>query len=135
VLGVCIALGVGVAWAYTTILFEAPSVAGWIVMAVLAWLALLAWAALTFLASAVTGSTTAAAGLGFVALIGVSLVAVIPALDHVLPTGLYAPSALIAAGQGERVIAGDMATAIAGTLVIVGACVVGALAAFRRREL
>ncbi len=135
VLGVGTALGVGVAWIYTAILFEPLPIAGWLVLAVLAWLALVAWAALTFLASAATGSTTAAAGLGFVALIVMSLLAVIPALDHVLPTGLSLPAALMAAGQGERVATGDLATAIAGTTVIVGACVIGAFAAFRRREL
>ena len=135
VLGVGIALGVGVAWIYTAILFGPVSVAGWLVLAALAWLALLAWAALTFLASAATGSTMAAAGFGFAALIGLSLLAVIPALDHLLPTGLYLPSALIAAGQGSGVDAGELATSILGTIVIVGGCAVGALAAFRRREL
>jgi ABC-2 type transport system permease protein len=135
VLGAGVALGVSVAWIYTTILFEPLPVVGWIVLAVLGWLALLAWASLTFLASAAIGSTTAAAGLGFVALIGVSLAAVVPALDRVLPTGLYLPSALIAAGQGERVVTDQLATAIIGTLVIVAGSVIGALAAFRRREL
>ena len=135
VLGVGTMLGVAVAWIYTAILFEPLSIVGWLVLAVLAWLALLAWAALTFLASTATGSTTAAAGLGFVALVVVSLVAVIPALDHVLPTGLYAPAGLIAAGQGAGVATGELATAIAGTIVIVGGCAIGALAAFRRREL
>lgn len=135
VLGAGVALGVGVTWVYTAILFEPLPVAGWIVMAVLGWLALVAWASLTFLASAATGSTTAAAGLGFVALIGVSIVAVVPALDHLLPTGLMLPSGLIAAGQGDRVVAGELATAVVGTLVIVAGSAIGALAAFRRREL
>ena len=66
------------AWVYTAILFEPLPIGGWVVMAVLAWLALLAWAAITFLASTATGSTTAAAGLGFVALIGLSILAVDP---------------------------------------------------------
>ena len=51
-------------------LFEPLPVGGWLAMAALSWLALCAWAALTFLASAATGSTTLAAGLGFVALVG-----------------------------------------------------------------
>ena len=45
-------------------------IGGWLAMAALSWLALCAWAAITFLASAATGSTTLAAGLGFVALVG-----------------------------------------------------------------
>ena len=42
-------------------------------LAVLAWLGLAAWAAITFLASTVTGSTAAAAGIGFVALLVLSI--------------------------------------------------------------
>lgn len=135
VLGVCTLLAVAVAWVYTAILFEPMPVAGWLVLAVLAWLALLAWAGLTFLASTATGSTMAAAGLGFVALIGVSILAIAPVLDRLLPTGLTAPSILIAAGQGSSVAGDRLATAVAGTVVLVAACAGGALAAFRRREL
>ena len=91
VLGACVALAVVVAWTYTTILFEVQPIGGWIAMGVLSWLGLLAWAAVTFLASAVTGSTTAAAGIGFVALIGISFAAIIPALDRLLPTGAGRP--------------------------------------------
>ena len=40
----------------------------------LAWLGLCAWAAITFLGSAVTGSTAAAAGIGFAALLVLSIV-------------------------------------------------------------
>jgi ABC-2 type transport system permease protein len=135
VLAACTVLAVVVAWIYTAILFEALPVGGWAVLAVLAWLALATWAALTFLASTATGSTTAAAGLGFVALVVISLVAIVPALDHVLPTGLSAPSILIASGQGSAVEVGQLASAVAGTLVLLTACAAGAVAVFRRREL
>jgi ABC-2 type transport system permease protein len=135
VLGTCTLLSVAVAWAYTAVLFEPLPVGGWLVLAVLAWLALCAWAAVTFLASTATGSTMAAAGLGFVALIGISLLAVVPALDHLLPTGLAGPANLIAAGDTGAVKASELATAVAGTLVLVAACAGGAIASFRRREL
>ena len=135
VLLVATLVGVAVAWVYTAILFEPVSVVGWLAFAILAWLALLAWASITFLASTVTGSTTAAAGLGFVALIVLSLVAVVPAADHVLPTGLAVPSSLLAIGQGEAVRGGEAATAIAGTLLLVVACAALAVVSFRRREL
>jgi hypothetical protein len=62
-------------------------------------------------------------------------VAVIPAVDHVLPTGLTLPSILIASGQPAAVDGGALATAVLGTVVLVAACVVGAIAAFARREL
>jgi ABC-2 type transport system permease protein len=135
VLAVCTVAAVAIAWVYTAILFEPLPVGGWVALAVLAWLALLAWAAITFLASTATGSTTAAAGLGFVALIGLSILAVIPAVDHVLPTGLTLPSILIASGQAAAVDGGALATAVLGTVVLVAACAVGAIAAFARREL
>jgi ABC-2 type transport system permease protein len=121
------------AWVYTAVLFEPQSIAGWAAMAVLSWLALVAWAALTFLASAATGSTMAAAGLGFTALIGLSILAAIPTLDHVLPTGLTAPSILIASGAAVNV--GELATAVLGTVVLIAACAGGSLLAFGRRDL
>ena len=88
-----------VGWIYTAILFEPPPVAGWIGLGVLAWLGLGAWAAITFLGSTVTGSTAAAAGIGFVALLVLSIVAAIPSVAPVTPGGL--------AGAGDR--AGDRA--------------------------
>jgi ABC-2 type transport system permease protein len=134
VLGACTVLGVAVAWIYTAILFETPPVAGWLAFALLSWLALVGWAALTFLASTVTGSTTAAAGLGFVALVVLSLVAIVPALDHWLPTGLAAPAAQLATGAGLA-DPGTLASAVAGSLALVAACAAVAILAFRRREL
>lgn len=135
VLAVGVAVAVGVAWVYTAILFEPPSPAGWLAYGVLAWVALTAWASITFLASAVTGSTMVAAGIGFVALIGLSLAAIVPALDRVLPTGLTVPGILAASGETGSIDGAVLATAIAGTLVLIGACVVGAILGFRRREL
>jgi ABC-2 type transport system permease protein len=135
VLGVCTMLAMGVAWAYTAVLFEALPVGGFLAFAVLSWLALFAWGALTFLASTVTGSTMAAAGLGFVGLIGVSLIAVVPALDRLLPTGLAAPAAMLATGQAASIDVGALATSVVGTILLVAACAGIAVAAFRRREL
>jgi ABC-2 type transport system permease protein len=135
VLGVSTVIACVVAWVYTAILFEPLPVGGWVALAFLDWLALLAWASLTFLASAATGSTTAAAGLGFVAWIVVSILAIVPLLDRVLPSGLASPAALIATGTTDGLDVGKLATAVAGTaLIVVGSGVVAALA-FRRREL
>lgn len=135
VLAVSMAFATAVAWLYTAVLFEPQSVGGWVVMAVLSWLGLVAWSAVTFLASTVSGSTTAAAGLGFVALIGLSLLAVIPALDRLLPTGLSAPAIAIASGATDGVDTAPLATAVAGTLVLIGACLAASVVAFRQREL
>jgi ABC-2 type transport system permease protein len=135
VIGTCTLLAVAVGWVYTTVLFEALPISGWIVFAALGWLALVAWAAITFLASAATGSTTAAAGIGFVALIVLSLVAVVPALNDLLPTGLAAPAIVIASGDTTGLDTGALLTSIAGTVVLIGLCAFGSLLAFRRREL
>ena len=135
VLAVCTLLGVAVAWGYTVVLFGDVPLAGWVAFAVLAWLSLFTWAALTFLASAATGSTMAAAGLGFVALVVLSLLAIVPALERLLPTSLAAPAALLAVGQAGAVDGSKLATALAGTALVIAAAVVGAIASFRRREL
>ncbi len=101
VLGAATLVASGVAWIYTAILFEPLPAGGWLAMTALSWLALTCWAALTFLASAATGSTMAAAGIGFVALIGMSLLAIAPAIDRFLPTGLAAPAIALGAGDGR----------------------------------
>ena len=134
VLGISVGLAAVSAWVYTGVLFEPLPVGGWLAMAALSWLALCAWAALTFLASAATGSTTLAAGLGFVALVVISLGAIVPALDRLLPTGLTTPAIVLASGE-TGLNAGALVTAIAGTAVLIAACLGGAILAFRRREL
>ena len=134
-LAVSMLLATIVAWAYTTVLFEAQPVGGWLAMAFLSWLALMTWAALTFLASAATGSTTAAAGIGFVALVVVSIAAVVPVLDRFLPTGLTGPATQLASGATAGLDAGRLATAVAGTTLLIAVSLVGAMLAFRRREL
>ena len=135
VLGVVTLLACVVAWLYTAILFEPLPIGGWLAMAALSWLALVTWASLTFLASAVTGSTMAAAGLGFVALVGIGLLAISPALDRFLPTGLTVPAIGLAAGTGAAVDGARLATAVIGSLVLITAALGGAIAVFRRREL
>ena len=134
VLGISVALAAVSAWIYTGVLFEPPPIGGWLAMTALSWLALCAWTAITFLASAATGSTTLAAGLGFVALVAISLGGIVPALDRLLPTGLTRPAIVLASGS-TGVDAGALFTAVAGTVLLVALCLGGAILAFRRREL
>ena len=137
-IGVVLAVGMAAAtivgWIYTAILFEPLPVGGWIAMAALSWLALMAWAALTFLASAATGSTTAAAGIGFVALVVVNLASIVPALGRLLPSGLSTPAIELAGGTGVTDPAAAL-TSVVGTILLVMAAVLGAQLAFRSREL
>jgi ABC-2 type transport system permease protein len=135
VLGVSTLASVAVAWVYAALLFEPMPLGGWIALALLDWLALCAWGAFTFLASAATASTTAAAGLGFVVWIGVSIAAVVPQLDRLLPTGLGEPAYRLAASLNDGIDAGKLATAVAGTVLIITATVVASVVVFSRREL
>ena len=140
VIAIAVVLALGMAGAtivgciYTANLFEPLPVGGWLAMAVLSWLALMAWAALTFLASAATGSTTAAAGIGFVALVIVNLASIVPALGRLLPSGLSTPAIELATGSGVAEPASAV-TSVVGTVVLIGAAVVGAQLAFHGREL
>ncbi|HEX5828832.1 MAG TPA: ABC transporter permease subunit [Candidatus Limnocylindrales bacterium] len=134
VLGISLALATVVAWAYTAVLFEPLPALGWVAMAALSWLALMAWASVTFLASAATGSTTAAAGIGFVALVVTSLAAIVPAVDRLLPTGLSAPAISLGA-TGAVPDPGVALSAVLGTVVLVVVAGVAAGLTFRGREL
>ena len=135
VLAVSTLASVAVAWVYAALLFEPMPVGGWLALALLDWLALCAWGALTFLASAATASTTAAAGLGFVAWIGVSIAAVVPQLDRLLPTGLGLPAYRLAASLADGMDVGVLATAVAGTVLLIAVAVGASMILFGRREL
>jgi ABC-2 type transport system permease protein len=133
VLLVCVVLAVAVGWLYTAILFEPLPVGGWIAFAMLAWLGLAAWAAITFLASTATGSTAAAAGIGFGALLVLSLVAAIPNVGRFLPGGLAGPAVALAAGS--PVAAGDVVAPVVGTVVLIALALGAARWSFRRQEI
>ena len=133
VLGLSTILAVVLGWLYTAILFEPPAIAGWVALAALAWLGLCAWAAITFLASAVTGSTAAAAGIGFVALLVLSLTSAIPNVSRFGPGGLAEPAVALAAGA--PVEAGDVLVPVVSTIVLIAIALALAAWSFRRREL
>jgi ABC-2 type transport system permease protein len=133
ILAMCTALAVAVAWIYAAILFEPLPVAGWIALAVLAWLGLAAWAALTFLGSTVTGSTAAAAGIGFGALVLLSIASAIPNVGRFLPGGLAAPA--IALASGVRVDAGDVVTPVVATAGLIVVAIGAAGWSFGGQEL
>jgi ABC-2 type transport system permease protein len=133
VLAVCVTLAVMVGWIYTTILFEPLPVVGWFALAFLAWLGLTAWAALTFLGSTVTGSAAAAAGIGFGALIILSIASAIPNLGRFLPGGLAAPA--VALATGTPVDTGDIVTPVLATSILIAAALLAAAWSFRRQEL
>jgi ABC-2 type transport system permease protein len=133
VLGIGVVLAVAVGWLYTAILFEPLPVAGWIVFGVLAWLGLAVWAALTFAGSTVTGSTAAAAGIGFVGLLVLSIGSAIPTIGRYLPGGLGGPA--VALATGTPVEPGDVIAPALGTLIIITVALAISFWSFRRQEL
>jgi ABC-2 type transport system permease protein len=135
VLALATLVSVGIAWAYTAVLFEPGPIGGWVALAVLAWLALAAWSSITFLASTVSGSSALAAGVGVVALIGLSLIGAIPQVGRFLPAGLDGPAQALAAGVRAGFHSDELATAVLGSVVIVVGSGVLAWLSFRRQEL
>jgi ABC-2 type transport system permease protein len=133
VLGLSVILAAVLAWIYTAILFEPGPVGGWIAMAIMAWLSIVVWAAITFLGSTVTGSTAAAAGLGFLALLVLSIVAALPNVGRFLPGGLASPA--LALATGAPVDAADVAASVGGTVVLIMLCLGASAWSFRRQEI
>jgi ABC-2 type transport system permease protein len=129
-LAVGVALAAAAGWLYTLILFEAPSVAGFVGFGVLTWLSLVAYAVVTFLASTLTRSVPAAAAVGFGAFVGLGIASAFPNVGQFLPPGLATPARALALGEPA-----DPLVPVTSTLVLVAACALAAWASFRRQEL
>jgi ABC-2 type transport system permease protein len=128
------ALSVGLAWAYTEILFEPAmgSIAGWVMFGIEAWLGLCVFAAITFTASVMTGSATVAAGFGLGALLVLSLMAALPSIGDLTPAGLI-QGAVAAVPADHPVLDSLAACGVAGTAI---AALVGlSIRSFGRQEL
>jgi len=108
-------------------------VGGWVGMAVLAWLSVAVWAAITFLGSTVTGSAAAAAGLGFLALLVLSIAAAIPNVGDFLPGGLAGPALALAVGAPVDAVA--VIKPVVATSVLIGLSLGASMWSFRRQEL
>jgi ABC-2 type transport system permease protein len=123
-------------WLYTAILFEPLPLVGWAWLTVLTWLGLFAYAALTFMASALTGSAIAAAGLGFAAFLVLSIAATVPDIGRLTPAGLGRPATALAnAAASPGSLGWDLLAPVVATVVVVAMALGVANRAFRRREL
>jgi ABC-2 type transport system permease protein len=119
-------------YAYTTMLFHAPPVAGWLGMTALLFLALYAYAVLTFLGSVLTRSVVAAAAVGVGGIIVLAIAAAIPSLARYLPAGLSGePAAALALGTD----AGPLFGPVVANVGLVAALMVLSWLAFRHQEL
>ena len=124
-------------WIYTAILFEPLPVVGWVWLTILVTLWLFAFAAVTFLGSVVTGSTLAAGGIGFVALLALGIVSAIPGLGKFTPGGLLGPATELAANSATVADLGwsNLGLPIVSTVVLIAVAVVLAVWSFSRQEL
>ena len=130
-LGIAMAVSGAAAYGYTALLFEAPPLGGFVAMCALLWLGQLVIASFTLLGSALVRSVAPAAGIGFAAFIGLSIVSALPTLGPYTPPGLLGPATALAAGTDPGNVLGPVAVNAA---LAVGA-VVFAWLSFRRQEL
>jgi len=83
-----------------------------------------------------SGHAAAAAGLGFVGLLGLSIAAAVPEIARWTPVGLTAPAAALATGRSALADLGaDLWVPVGTTIGLIALALVGSAAAFRRREL
>jgi ABC-2 type transport system permease protein len=123
-------------WIYTAILFEPLPVVGWIWLTILVTLWLLGFGSITFLGSVVTGSTLAAGGIGFVALLVIGIVSAIPGLETFTPGGLLGPATELAANTVTVAQLGtDLSTPIFSTIVLIVVAIALSVWSFGRQEL
>lgn len=131
-LGIATALGTGVAYVYTLILYPTVfSLGGYVAMAMLLWWMLVSFTAITVLASTITRSAIAAAGIGLVALLVMGIVSALPTIGPYMPSSLGDPARAMAMGQDPGWLLGPLLFNIA--LVPALFCVTWLV--FRRQEL
>jgi ABC-2 type transport system permease protein len=137
VLGGSTIIAVVAGWIYTALLFEPLPVVGWVWLAILVTLWLLAFATVTFLGSVVTGSTVAAGGIGFVALLALGIVSAIPQVSKLTPGGLLGPATELAANTATVTDLGwsNLGLPIVSTVVLIAAAVALSAWSFSRQEL
>lgn len=118
------------AYGYTVYYFGGTSALAFAQMALLIGLSLTAFLALTFLASALTRSTAAAAGLGFAAWLILALVGISPQALPNTPNGLNDPAQALALGGAPQ----HLAQPIIATLLLIVVALALTQIAFARQE-
>jgi ABC-type transport system involved in multi-copper enzyme maturation permease subunit len=128
---ISLALASALAYTYTTLLFEPPSVGGWLAMTLMLALSLLAYTGLTFLGSTLTRSALAAAGIGVGGMLLLALVSVLPNVARYTPGGLGGIGLALATGAD----AGNVIGSVLANLALVVALAALAWLTFRSQEL
>lgn len=99
-LGLATILGAGLGYVYTTLLYPTTfPLGGYVAMSLVLWWTAVVFAAITMLASSVTRSAVAAAGIGIVAFIVLGIVVAIDPLAIWSPLGLFSEAAKLALNE------------------------------------
>jgi ABC-2 type transport system permease protein len=131
-LGIGVVLGTGLGYVYTLVLY--PTVfplGGYVAMAAILWWSMVTFVALTMLASTISRSAAAAAGVGLVALLVLGLLVEIPVVGPWSPLALLTPAAHLGLGEDAGNFMGPLLFNVALVPALVGLCWVW----FRRQEL
>jgi ABC-2 type transport system permease protein len=118
-------------YAYTALLFTAPSVGGYAAMCALLLLSLVGYAALTFLGSTLVKSPLPAAAIGVGAMVLLAVVSALPTIGPNAPGNLTPAASALALGKAADPLLGPMLA----TIGLIAVAYLLAWLAFRRQEL
>jgi ABC-2 type transport system permease protein len=131
-LAVAVALGCGLAYLYTFILYpQVFALGGYVAMSLLLWWMLVGFAAITLLGSTLTRSAVAAAGIGLVAMLVLGLMAALPLIGPYSPMSLGVVATDLVMGRDPGFVAGP----ILFNILLVPAVFAATWLVFRRQEL
>lgn len=129
-LGLAVVVASIAAFAYTTLLFAQPPVAGFVACCLLILLGIMVFAAITFLASTLLGSTLPAAGVGLGAYILTAIISIDARLGQFMPNGLSDPARALALGNSPP----HLWISLLANLFWIVAMLVGSWLVFRNQE-
>jgi ABC-2 type transport system permease protein len=133
IFAIAIGLATVGAYVYTILLFHRPSISAWAEMGGVMWLSTMVYVSITFLGSVVARSTLGAAGIGFLGLIVLSLLSVVPNFGPWLPAGLSAVAESLALRESSPDL--DPILTIGVSVGIIAVAVLLSWLRFRRAEL
>ena len=131
-LAVGVALGCGLGYIYTLVLYpEIFPLGGYVAMSLLLWWMLVGFAAITMFGSTLTRSAAAAAGIGLVSLLVLSVLASLPIIGPYMPISLGKIAADLIGGRDPGLVLGP----IVFNILLVPAVFLATWLVFRRQEL
>ena len=132
---IAIGLAVAGAWLYTWLLFGPgrPAILPWLELGAVIWLSTAVYVSITFLGSVLMRSSLGAAGIGFLGLIVLSLLSIVPNFTSWLPAGLPAVAKSLALRETSPDV--DPVRTIVVSIAISGVAIGLAWWRFRRMEL